>query len=233
MKPTRPGRPSGRSEKGHARQALLYETALRLFATQGYEATTLRQIAQEAGVSPGLMYRYFDGKQAVVIRLYTELSTTYAQRVAMAPTPWSVGVAEALTESLTVLGPHRGVLRALMGVLVSPKEEGLFGSATIDARHRVMAAFERAVLQATDAPTPAVGQPLARLCYLGHLAVILFWLLDRSPEQSATTQLVGGIERNLGRMRWVLRLPGVGSALAAVDRVVWHGLLGAEGGDGV
>ena len=46
MSGKKPGRPPGRSEKGRAREALLYDTALRLFAEQGYEATTLRQIAR-------------------------------------------------------------------------------------------------------------------------------------------------------------------------------------------
>lgn len=226
MSSRRPGRPTGRSDKGRAREAHLYETALRLFAEQGYAQTTLRQIARAAGVSPGLVYRYFDAKQAIVLRLYTELSTTYADRVATAPAPWATGVVGALEESLAVLGPHRALLRALMGVLVSPGEGGLFSAATAPARERVMGAFTRAVCAATDAPSTALGPSLARLCYLGHLGVILFWLLDRSTEQRATRRLVDGIGRHLGRVRWLLRLPGATGLLGALDGVVWEGLLG-------
>ena len=98
MSSRRPGRPTGRSDKGRAREAHLYGTALRLFAEQGYAQTTLRQIAREAGVSPGLVYRYFDAKQAIVLRLYTELSTTYADRVGTESQPWAVGVSAALRE---------------------------------------------------------------------------------------------------------------------------------------
>ena len=226
MSGMKPGRPPGRSEKGRAREALLYDTALRLFAEQGYEATTLRQIAKAADVSPGLMYRYFDGKQAVVLRLYTELSTTYAAQVGTAPRPWADGVSGALEESLRVLGPHRTLLQSLMGVLVSSGEGGLFSNATREARLRVMGAFERAVSVAPDAPGTGLQMPFARLCYLGHLAVILFWLLDRSPDQGATQRLVAGIGRNLGRTRWLLRLPGAARVLGALDDVVWAGLLG-------
>ena len=68
--------------------------------------------------------------------------------------------------------------------------------------------------------------PFARLGYLGHLAVILFWLLDRSPDQGATQRLVAGVGRNLGRTRWLLRLPGAARVLGALDDVVWAGLLG-------
>jgi len=161
-----------------------------------------------------------------VLRLYTELSTTYAARIGTAPQSWSVGVVGALQESLDVLAPHRPLLQSLMGVLVSSRSGGLFSDDTRAARLRVMGAFERVVLCATDAPGEGLRLPLARLCYLGHLGVILFWLLDRSAHQSATARLVGGIEKHLGRTRWLLRLPGSQRALGALDEVVWAGLLG-------
>ena len=56
-----------------------------LIAARGYEATTLRDIAKEAGVSVGLLYRYFPSKQAVVIALYDELSAEYARQAADMP----------------------------------------------------------------------------------------------------------------------------------------------------
>ena len=223
-----PGRPPGRSQKGRARERHLYETALRLFAQQGYTQTTLRQIARAADVSPGLMYRYFDGKEAVVLRLYTELSVSYAARVGTSPQSWSDGVSEAVQESLAVLAPHRPLLQSLMGILVSPADGGVFSEDTRAARARVMQAFERAVTQATDAPSTAIQRPLARLCYLGHLGVILFWLLDRSEQQKATERLVEGIRRHLGRVRWMLRLPGAQRLLGSLDEVVWSGLLGDQ-----
>jgi AcrR family transcriptional regulator len=38
-------------------------SAMSLFAQSGYAHTTTRQIADLAGVSPGLMYHYFEGKE--------------------------------------------------------------------------------------------------------------------------------------------------------------------------
>lgn len=221
-----PGRPRGRSDKGIARETALYNTALSLFAQHGYERTTLRQIARAAGVSPGLMYRYFDSKQSVVLRFYTELSLAYAARVGTVPQSWSEGVAQAIEESLAVLAPHRCLLQSMMGVLVSPSAGGLFSEDTQIARLRVMGAFEQAVMTATDAPRADLQRPLARLCYLGHLAVILFWLLDRSEKRHATERLVGGIRQHLGRAVWLLRMPGARRVLDSLDGVVWSGLLG-------
>src|ERR671920_2372972 len=41
----------------------ILEAALRLFAERGYEATTMRDVAREAGASLGLAYRYFASKE--------------------------------------------------------------------------------------------------------------------------------------------------------------------------
>lgn len=55
--------PAGRREANkQATRAALRQAAARLFAEQGYEATTVTQIAQEARVGERTFYRYFDGK---------------------------------------------------------------------------------------------------------------------------------------------------------------------------
>ncbi len=48
-------------------RALLQETATRLFLEQGYDATTVEQIARTAGVSHMTFFRHFPTKDAVVL----------------------------------------------------------------------------------------------------------------------------------------------------------------------
>jgi AcrR family transcriptional regulator len=48
------------------------QVALRLFTEQGYEATSLRQIADELGINKASLYYYFDGKEAIVQSLVEE-----------------------------------------------------------------------------------------------------------------------------------------------------------------
>src|SRR5215204_3108362 len=98
------GRPRGQTDQGSATRQRLYATAIGLITRRGYEATTLREIAGEAGVSVGLLYRYFPSKQAVIVALYDELSTEYAQRAAgMKPGTWRSRFTFALQTSLDVL----------------------------------------------------------------------------------------------------------------------------------
>lgn len=52
-------------KKDQTRQALS-DAALELFARRGYDATTVEEIAEAAGVSRRTFFRYFGGKEAVV-----------------------------------------------------------------------------------------------------------------------------------------------------------------------
>ena len=48
----------------------IIEHALRLFATHGYERTSVKMIAEAAGVSQGLLYNYFEGKDALLRAMF-------------------------------------------------------------------------------------------------------------------------------------------------------------------
>jgi len=49
-----------------SRKASIMEVATRLFATHGFDSTSISKIAIEAGVSKGLLYNYFKNKDALV-----------------------------------------------------------------------------------------------------------------------------------------------------------------------
>ena len=227
VKPRRRGRPRGRTPQGTATERRLFDTAIRLIEVRGYEATTLRDVADEAGVSVGLLYRYFPSKQSVVVALYDELSAEYARQAAdMRPGKWRDRFLFALGTSLRVLAPHRLALRALTPVLVADLEEGVFSKRSGFSRVRVQRVFEAAVAQATDAPAPRLAEALGRLLYLVHLSVLLWWLLDRSPKQRATTALVTITAQLLPSASLALRVPPVRRFVTAVDELVREALLG-------
>src|SRR5262249_3384071 len=124
IKPTakkRPrGRPPGPTKQGLETRAKLYETALRLIGSKGYERTTLRAIAKKARVSVGLLYRYFPSKQALILALYEERAAEYAARAEqMKRGPWGERFLFLLRQSLDVLEPYRSTLAALFPVLVA------------------------------------------------------------------------------------------------------------------
>jgi len=225
--PRRRGRPRGTTDQGVETRRQLYRTAIKLIASRGYEATTLRDIAKRADVSVGLLYRYFPSKRAVVLALYDDLSAEYAARASeLEPGPWRARFVSALKASLGVLAGQRGTLAALTPVLVGDANEGLFAPATAFSRRRVQAVFEEAVQGATDAPGPGDAAALGRLLYLLHLAVILWWLLDKSPEQRATRELIAMLERMLPIASLTLKLESARALVRAADVLCREGLFG-------
>src|SRR5436190_23566256 len=63
---------AARTERGESTRALILETALQMFLERGYEATTMRAIAQRAGVAPGHAYYYFHSKENLVQAFYAK-----------------------------------------------------------------------------------------------------------------------------------------------------------------
>ena len=222
------GRPPGQSAQGAAARRRLYETAIRMISERGYEATTLREIARDAQVSVGLLYRYFPGKQAVIIALYEELSREFSrQAAAMKPGKWRDRFLFALDTSLRVLHPHRTALRALIPVLIGDPDDGVFAEGTAFSRLRVQQVFEDAVGGAADAPKGPMAGPLGRLLYLVHLAVLLWWLLDKTPKQRTTAAVVRLTDRLLPSAALTLRLPSIRRFVMAFDQLIREGLFGS------
>lgn len=52
---------------------LLFEAATRRFGEYGYSESTVESIAEEAGVSKGTLYYYFDSKEELFLQLFRNL----------------------------------------------------------------------------------------------------------------------------------------------------------------
>lgn len=220
------GRPPGETAQGAAARTRLYDTAIRLIGSRGYEATTMRDIAAEAGVSVGLLYRYFPNKQAVVIALYDQLSSEFETHAATMPDgKWRDRFVFALHASLEALQPHRLALKALTPVLVGDPEDGIFSARTAFARARVQQVFERAVTESSDAPNAAFAAALGRLFYLVHLMVLLWWLLDQSASQRTTFKLVALTQQLLPAASLSLKIPSIRRFIVSLDELISEGLL--------
>lgn len=54
------------------RREQILDAAVKLFCEKGYEGTTIRDIARKVGVTEGLLYYYFDGKDALISACWSE-----------------------------------------------------------------------------------------------------------------------------------------------------------------
>lgn len=180
------------THKGTATRQRLFETALALFRTKGFEATTMRDVATGAGMSLGAAYHYFDGKDAIVAEYYQEVQALHAERVRS-----GVGhlpkladrLRYALNAKLDILSSDRGLLGALLRYTGEPSHPLSFlGRGTREIQLRSMAVFADAI---GDEPMPDDVRALSPLLlWAMHMGVLLYFLYDESPEQHRTRRLV-------------------------------------------
>jgi AcrR family transcriptional regulator len=76
------------ADRSAATIRLILDTARELFATQGYEASSIDMIAAAAGLTKGACYHHFASKRELFERVVDELQATIAARLTqMAPPP--------------------------------------------------------------------------------------------------------------------------------------------------
>ncbi|GAA2624866.1 helix-turn-helix domain-containing protein [Streptomyces vastus] len=64
---------ASRQQRGHTRQRI-QDVALELFAEQGYEKTSLREIAERLNVTKAALYYHFKTKEDILISLFQDLT---------------------------------------------------------------------------------------------------------------------------------------------------------------
>lgn len=74
-------------EKGNTKQEIL-EAALDLFSTQGFEATSVSQIADAVGIRKASLYSHFASKQEILESLMTQVLEQYNKHSIFIPTDW-------------------------------------------------------------------------------------------------------------------------------------------------
>jgi AcrR family transcriptional regulator len=98
--------PGLRERKKQKTRWAIQEHALRLFAEQGYEGTTVEQIAAAAEISPSTFFRYFKTKEDVVVE--DEYDPIMATAIADAPADLSPfgAVRHAMRFAMQAVGPE-------------------------------------------------------------------------------------------------------------------------------
>jgi len=112
-------RPAGLRERKKAKTRLaLREHALALFSEQGYEKTTVEQIAAAAELSPSTFFRYFPSKEDVVLQDDYGASIIAAFNAQLADTPAVGAFREALRQVLSSMGDEKRAREMERGRLI-------------------------------------------------------------------------------------------------------------------
>ena len=203
---------------------LILDTALRLFEERGYAGTTMRAIAAEAGVSPSNAYYWFASKDQLVQEFYRRIQVAHRDR--------SAGVlagAGTLSErlmgveraGLEVMAPYHGFGAAFVGTAIVPGATvSPFSEESAGARELSMEIYRDVVAGASPAVPARLAQVLPDLLWLAHLSVILYWVIDTSPDQERTGRLVERSVAMLASAVRLSRLPGAAGLISQVGSVL-------------
>lgn len=196
--------------KSERTRAHIREIAMRSFRERGYDATTIRLIAHEAGVSVGTTNYHFASKNHLVQELY--LDVQIAHRTAAEPL---LATSDDLVDRLGIvyrtgldqLAAYHRFAPEFLSAAVSPRSPiNPLSEESAPALAIVEGLFREAV-EVTRNPLPEEFRAaLPQALVLGHLLLALFWVYDRSPGQQRTRAL---LERGLRLLRLALPLTKV------------------------
>ena len=170
------------------------EAALRLFRENGYEATTMRAIAQEAGVSTGNAYYYFGSKEELVQQFYAH---THADHVAACrailetETDFATRLRGTLRAMIDVNGPYHAFAARFFKYAAEPSSPlSPFSKESSPARDAAIALFREVVEGSTTRFDRELRAQLPELLWLYSMGIVLFWVHDASPGCAKTYQLI-------------------------------------------
>jgi len=199
---------------------LILDTALRLFEQRGYAGTTMRAIAEEAGVTPSNAYYWFASKDELVQAFYLRIQTEHAERaaVALAPGRPLIDRLRAVEHAfLDVIADYHGFGTAFVSIAISPDSPSSpLSESSAPAREQSMAIYREVVAGAVPKVPDKVRDLLPEMLWLCHLGVTLFWVTDRSPGQERTRRLVDATVPLITPMLRVARLPWGGAVVEQV-----------------
>jgi AcrR family transcriptional regulator len=150
-----------------ARRVQIVAAARRLFAETGFDATTTRQIAAEAGISDALIYRHFSSKEALLQAIVDEgiaRFSTLGPPPGVDPTqlPLSLLLNETGRRFLSVLVEQQDLIRLLISQKHVLAEDTRFVEFVDTAAGVLGAAIDRRHPQKNVSADPGRGYLLAR-----------------------------------------------------------------------
>lgn len=180
-------------KKSDETRARILAAALDLFRSQGFEATTMRQVAAAAGMAIGATYYYFDSKDAIVLAFYHRAQQDMEPLLdrALAETKdLKERLRRLLDVKLAYFAPSRDLLGALSAHANPAHPLSPFSAQTRDIRDEDVRFFDRALSESRTAVADDLKPYVPRLLWMYQMGLILFWTFDRSPGQRKTLALI-------------------------------------------
>lgn len=200
-----------RTPKAEKTRAVIAEVAMRMFQEHGYEATTMRAIAREAGVATGNAYYHFASKEELVQEYYTRAAAEHARacRAVLADetrfVPRLRGVLRALVETQAPYRSFAATVYARAADTASPLSP--FSAEASAARAAAIALYGEVVDGSRLRVPGYLRERLPWLLWLYSTGIMLVWARDASPGGQRTVRLIDVTVPVLARLVTLARFP--------------------------
>jgi AcrR family transcriptional regulator len=202
----------------------IVDAALQLFREEGFDKTTMRDIAAAADVATGAAYYYFRSKEELVMAFYVR---TAEEALELLPpllersNDLRKRLRGIIDLKLSQFAEHRRLLIGLVRIGIDPAHPlSPFGKETQSLRDESIDIF-RVALQKSNVRVPKDLQTdLPRLLWLYQMGLILYWIFDESPGQRRTAALLDGSLDLIVRLIQLSSLPLMGPVRKRLLRIV-------------
>jgi AcrR family transcriptional regulator len=202
----------------------IVETALRLFRDRGYEATTMRAIAAEAGVSVGNAYYYFRSKEQLIQAYYDRAQETHeaaCHEVFAAERSFAGRLGGVLREWVRISEPYHEFAVKFFKHAAEPSNPlSPFSAESAPARESAIALYREVVEGSAGRMDDELREELPELLWLLWMGVVLFWVHDSSPGCARTYRLIDRVVPLVDRLVGLSHLPGIKGVAREVIEVV-------------
>ncbi|GAA2297320.1 TetR family transcriptional regulator [Nonomuraea roseoviolacea subsp. roseoviolacea] len=186
---------------------------MRLFRERGFDATTMRAIAAEAGVSVGNAYYYFESKEALIQAYYDRAQTEHeaaCRRLLDTETSFAARLSGVLREWVRVSEPyHEFAVKFFKHAAEPTNPLSPFSAQTSPAREASIAIYRQVVEGSRDRMNEDLREELPELLWLLSMGMVLFWVHDTSPGCERTYRLIDVTVPLVDRLVGLSHLPGL------------------------
>lgn len=183
-----------KTRKGRQSSANIVNSALDLIRERGFEATTMRAIAEKAGVSLGNAYHYYPSKAHLIQAFYhrTHEEHLHASRpVLEAESDLKARLLSVMRLKISTLEPYHRFAGALFKTAADPQSPlNPFADDSAPVRRDSIGLFEEMVRTSKVRVPNDLAAELPYLLWLYHMGIILFWIHDSSAKQRRTYRLI-------------------------------------------
>ncbi|MFD8674836.1 TetR/AcrR family transcriptional regulator [Streptomyces seoulensis] len=187
------GPEAGTQSKSEHTRALILETAMRLFQENGYDKTTMRAIAKEAGVSVGNAYYYFAGKEHLIQGFYDRIAAEHqvaARSVLETETALEARLAGVLTAWLDIAEPyHEFAVQFFKNAADPDSPLSPFSAESEHAREQAISVHREVLAGSKSKVSPELRDALPELMWLSQMGLVLYWVFDRTEDRERSYRL--------------------------------------------